>query len=181
MLLKNKKVYGPLSIFIGVALIVAMDTMLGSVFSSVWNVSVSRQVTIELVCILPGGLLGLFFASRMGFPWWWRPSDGSIKERWISAIILILSASFIGINTFSFLHATAADHPLLQVTPFTTKIALAASLRAPLTEEIFFRLFIFSGAAWVINRIFHSRDAAVMIGAAAVPPAHSPPLRTRTT
>jgi len=158
-------VYGPLSIFIGVALIAAMDTMLGSVFSSVWNVSVSKQITIELVCILPGGLLGLFFASRMGFPWWWRPSDGSIKERWVSAITIILGAGFICINVLSVPLGTAADHPLLQVTPFTTKIALAVSLRAALNEEIFFRLFVFSVAAWAINRVIHSRDGAIMIGA----------------
>ena len=45
--------------------------------------------------------------------------------------------------------------------------AVALSLRAALTEEIVFRLFLFLLATWVIERFIHSQKRSMIVGAVA--------------
>jgi membrane protease YdiL (CAAX protease family) len=164
MLLRDPKLYGPLSILIVSALIVIVDGIFDPFLPYYDQVSKGRIILNNVLFVLPVGLLGLYFASRMGLPWWWRSDESS--NRWqVSYIVISLGVLLVTTNTI--LNLSSPDKVALNplFSSITLKRAIGLSLHAGLVEETLFRLFLFSFVAWVIDRIFHSRKPALFIGA----------------
>jgi membrane protease YdiL (CAAX protease family) len=165
MSLRDPKIYGPLSILVVSALIVAVDGIFDPFLPYYDQASKGRIILNNVLFVLPAGLLGLYFASHMELPWWWRSDENS--KRWqVSHIVIILGIFLVIINTF--LNLSSPDRVTLNplFASVTLKRAIGLSWHAGLVEETFFRLFLFSFVAWVIDRIFHSRKPALIIGAA---------------
>lgn len=135
--------------------------------------SAYRGATPAYVCafdfgiVAIAGLSGAFFAARVGLPLWWRPCDGSKGSRRETAAVLALGLLVVLGNTLVLLASPdqlARVAPwLLQLTP-TSAVLLAA--RAALTENVVFRLLLFSLAVWVARRARLGTRAGLFAGAA---------------
>ncbi len=132
------------------------------------NRSTMAEIFLGNIAIYLGaGVAGLYFASRLNLPLWCRWNSGSPDSRKISFIALLLGLGAIAINTLYMLssldqiQASDQSHWLFCLTPGT---AAALSFKAALTEEIFFRLFLFSVITWVLDHFFRHRESSLALG-----------------
>lgn len=168
----NAKVRDPISIFLVAALVVAMDAVVMPILrqSGRFFPQLSTMVVfvIDFSLVLLTGLAGLFFASRVGSPCWWRQGNGSLASRRMNHITVLLGLTVVVGNTLVNL---AYHNQAAQLAPWlallTPERAIALAFRAALNEEIFFRLFLFSLMAWVIGYFIRSQQASFVTGALA--------------
>jgi len=131
----------------------------------------SASATIVFVAdfgiVLFAGIAGLFFAPRVGCPFWWRAGNGSPASRrvtWLTALLglVVVASNAVALLVYRDQVARADVAPWLAL--LTPERAVALALRAALNEEIFFRFFLFPGAAWVVEHFIPTRQAALLTG-----------------
>ena len=164
----NVKVRGSIFILVVAALVVAMDAAAMPILSSFYHQPSVTMFLYDFSVVLLAGLAGLFFAPRVGYPYWWRRVNSSPTSRRAAHITVLLGFSLVMGNTLMNL---AYRDQAVQLAPWlallTPEMALAISLRAALNEEIVFRLFLFPSIAWAVMHLVHSQQASLIIGALA--------------
>lgn len=122
----------------------------------------------NIAIYLTAGVLGLYFASRLNLPLWYSGNSGLPDSRQVSFISLLLGLGTVAANTLYMLslldQAQVVDqtHWFFCLTPRT---AAALSFKAALTEEIFFRLFLFPVITWAFDHFLHLREVSLVFGA----------------
>lgn len=158
---------------LGIALLVAVaDVVLipffrCEYFSGAYDRSGMVIIAVFDFCVVfIAGVLGLFFAARIGAAFWWHPSTKSSTSRQVSVNALLLGIAMVAFNTFSIVYnrdqLAQADFWITCLVPRT---AVVLSFRAGLNEEVIFRLFLFPVIAWAVARVSRSRDASLITGA----------------
>jgi len=155
----------PISIFVVAALVVLMDVVVMPVLSSGRAPSAGIFLN-DFIVVLLAGLIGLFVSRRIGYPLWWRRGDGSTASRRATYVVVFLSVSVVAANT---LIEVISVEKAVDLAPWiallTPEMAAAVSVRAALTEEAFFRLFLFPLIVWVFRYFVKSRESSSVIGA----------------
>jgi membrane protease YdiL (CAAX protease family) len=157
----------PLSILAATALIVVLDLMIVPIFrnQNLWGsyreAAVSHIIVGDIAFALGAGLVGLLVVSHLGLPIWWSHNDEHSSQ--ISLIVIVLGASLVLINLIMYMTNLDQLASCSFLTMFAPKTAIALSLRAALTEEIFLRLFLFPAIAWVVMH-FLKRELSLIIG-----------------
>ena len=156
-----------LSIFVAAALVVAADVVLAPILLEFYfQTSVTILFVYDFSVVLFAGLGGMFVASRVGCPFWWRPSNSASVSRRATYITVFLALVIVAGNTLMnlvYAHESAQLAPWLDL--LTPETAAAISLRAALNEEIVFRFFLFPSLALVIRYLVHSQRASLVISA----------------
>ena len=105
--------------------------------------------------------LGLVLVERTKLPGWWAKE----RSKKTNLVVALLGATLVAANMA--LHYYSRSEAL-RLAPWVGTLDLTQafflSLRAAITEEIIFRLFLISLSAWVILRIFHNRRGAIGVG-----------------
>jgi hypothetical protein len=119
---------------------------------------------------LLAGLAGLYFASRVGSPCWWRLGIGSPARRQATLVTLLLGLVVVVSNTVIMVTYYRQDTAqFAQIAPWAALLtparASALAFRAALTENVFYRLLLFPLGAWAVGRFTRSRRAALVSGA----------------
>lgn len=153
-------------------LVVVLDVMLMPVLLQsglFFQLSTTAILAIDFGIVALTGITGLIFASRIGAPSWWQSGrDGSSASRRTTYVTVLLAISIVVTNTLvNLTYLTQATQLPYWLTLLTPGTAVALSLRAALTEEIVFRLFLFLLATWAIERSTHSQKRSMIVGALA--------------
>lgn len=120
----------------------------------------------DVLLYLAAGVVGLYCASRLGSPHWWRPGTDSDSQAQQTLLTLLLGVAVVAANTFiTVVYRDQAVQAAPWITLLTPRTALALSFRAALTEEIFFRLFLFPLIAVILLYFLHSKEISLIIGA----------------
>jgi len=162
------KVRNPISILMVAAMVVAADVAVMPILrqSLYRRASPTTIFAFDFSSVLLTGLAGLFFAPRVGSPCWWRPGDNSPASWKVTFIAALLGLAVVVSNTLIFVanrNQVAQQAPWL--TSLTRETASALALRATLTENIVFRLFLFPLAAWVVGQFIRSQRTSLIVGA----------------
>lgn len=132
------------------------------------DVSVATALIAVACLYIFFGIVGMWAASRLDLPVWWRSRDSEkfSKKALIIALGVVIVVLNMVVNVGSVVQM--AGHPdvvesshWISITPRT---AVALSLHAAVTEEILFRLFFFS-AAWTASHFLRSKKDALITGA----------------
>jgi len=105
--------------------------------------------------------LGLIIAERIALPTWWKKERTKESNLWASLLGAILVVANTAIHYYSRSQALGSA-PWLGTLDLTQAFFL--SLRAGVTEEIVFRLFLLCFAVWGTLRVSHSRPWAICAG-----------------
>lgn len=154
------------------ALVVVMDVAVMPILVGYYHQVSAIVFFNDFVVILLAGLAGIFFAPRVGCPLWRRHSINSSTLGRAAYFTAVLGFSVVVINTVvNLVYFMGYRSHTLQVSPWlallTPEIALALSFRAALTEEVLFRLFLFTLVAWIVGRLVHSQELSLVTGALA--------------
>ncbi|QUH26208.1 CPBP family intramembrane glutamic endopeptidase [Serpentinicella alkaliphila] len=153
---------------LGVTLSVAfINFALSSFFIEKLKQPIYQNILSDGIIILLAGFLGMHLALKHNLPLWWRRiKDISLFKQFISitslGLIMIISNSIIYYYHLSVNENSIASIPWLQFSNMKEIILL--SLRAGITEEIVFRLFIFTFAVSTVRKIIHRDDFSIVIG-----------------
>lgn len=105
--------------------------------------------------------LGLIITERIALPGLW--AQGRTKQT--NLVVVLLGATLVAANTALHYHGRSEA---LRLAPWLGTLDLTRafflSLRAGVTEEIVFRLFLLSLVAWITLGIFHNRRGAIGVG-----------------
>ena len=156
-----------LSILLAAVLVVVMDSVIMPILVEFYfRASVALVFAYDFGVVLLSGLAGLFFARRVGLPYWWRPIDGSNDLVRRTYVPVLLGLSIVILNTAnSLVNINEALQAAPWITLLTPEGVIALSFRAALNEEILFRFFIFTFVAWASMHFAHSRTISFVIGA----------------
>lgn len=160
-------------IIVVVGLIVAAEVLLFPFYrcqaSGPLNQSILARIFLGNIAIyLVAGVLGLYFASRLNLPLWCRWNSGSPDSRRVSFISLLLGLGAVAANTLYMLSLLDQIQVIDQTHWFfclTPRTAAALSFKAALTEEIFFRLFLFPVVTWAFDHFLRLREVSLVFGA----------------
>jgi membrane protease YdiL (CAAX protease family) len=150
-------------------LVVMADTVAMPIVSKYLYGSASATIVFvsDFGIVLFAGIAGLFLAPRLGCPFWWRAGNGSPASRRMTLLTALLGLVVVASNALALLvyrdqvaHANVAPWMAL----LTPARAVALAFRAALNEEIFFRLFLFPGTAWVVGHFIPTRQASLLTG-----------------
>lgn len=105
--------------------------------------------------------LGLIIVERIALPGWW--TKGRSKQT--NLVVVLLGATLVAGNTA--LHYYGRSEAL-RLAPWVGTLdftqAFFLSLRAGITEETIFRLFLLSFTSWITLRISRNRRGAIGVG-----------------
>lgn len=151
------------------AIVVATDVIAMPILTSYpGQAPATTMLSFDFASTFLPGLAGVYISRRIGYPLWWRKGDRSPASRRATLITALLGFTVIAANTCVYLtqeeRATDLAPWLALLTPET---AIAISVRAALTEEVFFRLFLFPSIAWIFWRFTKQKEASLVIGALA--------------
>lgn len=110
------------------------------------------------------GVAGIYFASRVGFPFWWCPSTDSPRSQQTSFITVLFGVVVVVGDTLLVFYRIIWSPTLQWYASFTLGTAIAFSLKNALYSEILFRLFLFSLIVWIGDRL-SSRKYSLILGA----------------
>ncbi|MBU7047700.1 MAG: CPBP family intramembrane metalloprotease [Theionarchaea archaeon] len=117
------------------------------------------------------GSMGIFLASRLNLPSWWRPGTDSPQSRRTTiyvvllGIIIVILNTAINVGSVLMIGEAQIEQSSFWLFSVTPKTAVALSLHAAITEEILFRLFIFPLVALTAWYFLHSQKESLVIGA----------------
>lgn len=122
----------------------------------------NTHIFIDVVIVLLAFIIGRRVANSMGLPVWLLSNavDRSRRSIYISALIGIVIVSS---NTYILCNYNIDAVPWLRFTNVYQSLFLA--IRAALTEEVIFRLFIFSVIVKLTNKITKSGIICFILGA----------------
>ncbi len=131
------------------------------------DVSVATALITAACLYIFLGIVGIWAALRLNLFIWWNSQDW--KNSGETVIIIALGAIIVVLNTVvnvswqiaGYPDISESSHWILSITP---QSAVALSLHAAVTEEIMFRLFFFSAAAWTASH-FLNRKKTLITGA----------------
>ena len=166
LIISHKKIHGLISIAIIAFLSGSSYLFLKSIVEESGR-SVLLMMIANGVVIAAIGLIGFFFAARVGFPWWWHSAERSAQGFEETLYVLFSGISLIIINTAINLSGWEQVQQMFSTGIFTPRIAIGLSLQAAVNEEIIFRLCTFSGITWLAYHIINSHQKALICGAIA--------------
>lgn len=141
-----------------VVIIALIDLGLIDVFP--YNNTVETQILNDFFIINVAGCLGVYFAIKTKLPIW-TAKLSEIKKHNLG--IILLGSVAIAVNTYILINgkqqALDVSPWLNNLTPF---LALMISIRAAVTEEIVFRLFLISAIIVIISKFTSSRKISLI-------------------
>lgn len=159
----ERKVLGPyVDVLSAVLAVLFLDVLLYGYFRTVGIYSNQTFIPVDIMFIGAAALLGKRSAKKIEFPVWQarHATDANSK----GLLISILIGSFIVIiNTMVLSNSDISSISWLKFSNFFQPLLM--SLRASLTEELLYRLLIFSVAAQFAGSFFKSRPVGIAAGA----------------
>lgn len=122
-----------------------------------------QKIFVDVVIIILTGFIGKYFVSKVNFPLWWhRNSSISFKRQLFILAILGIAIIIPNILIYYFNQNFVSTISWLKFSNLKEPILL--SLRAGIQEEILFRLFMFTTATYLANKVIDSQKKSVVIG-----------------
>lgn len=153
---------------LGVTLSVAfINFALSSFFIEKLKQPIYQNIVSDGVIILLAGFLGMHLALKHNLPLWWRRIRNMSLFKQLLPIISLGLIMIISNSILYYYHLRVNGNPISS-TPWlqfsNLKEIVLLSIRAGITEEIVFRLFIFTFAVYIVRKIIHREDLAVVLG-----------------
>jgi len=142
--------------------IVLLDISLIRYFAFVYGENQYGFIIFDLFISIIAVFLGKRLAAALGFPIWKVTYDGKINSKNLFFTAL-LGVIMVAVNVFSWSSYSGDTVPWANFNSFYEPILVA--MRAALTEQLFFRLLLFSLIGWIANKISKSKIVSIIIGA----------------
>ncbi|MBU7031221.1 MAG: CPBP family intramembrane metalloprotease [Theionarchaea archaeon] len=164
LITSQKKIHGLISIaiiaFLSGSSYIFLKPIVEESGRSVLSMTIANGVVIAAI-----GLIGFFFAARVGFPWWWHSAERSAQGFEDTVYVLFSGIVLVILNTAINTSGSEQVQQMFSTGIFTPRIAIGFSLQAAVNEEIIFRLCTFSGITWLARHFIHSHQKSLICGA----------------
>lgn len=157
----NRKINQYLDIIIVVLFILVIDVLLKSYFETIYKASANGLIVLDLVASILAIFFGRYAAIAIGLPIWQVKYNNETKKQIL--FVILLGAAMVALNTLIWYKS---DSNIVSWTRFSNIAEpIFVSMRAALTEEVFFRLLGFSVISLVASKLTQSTIYPFIIGA----------------
>jgi hypothetical protein len=141
-----------------------LDILLYGYFLQTNTNYINTFIFVDVVIVLLSSIIGRKVAQKLELPVWWA-SYAEVESRRSIFISALIGIVIVGLNTFILCNYNIDRIPWLRFTDIYQSLFLA--LRAALTEEVIFRLLIFSVTVKLSSKLIKSNSICFIIGVSA--------------